>query len=77
VKVRVPFVAVRVASVPPKDTPEMVELVRPELLRVPVVEGVMVNAPPEFVTELPRVSPLNDCVDVAKESVPVCAEPYV
>ena len=68
-----------VASEPPSetDTPpyETEELVRPELFRVPENDGVKVKVPPEFVTEFPRVSPLNDWVEVASVTAPVCAEP--
>jgi hypothetical protein len=49
----------------------------PDTFKVPLVEGVMVKVPPEFVIELPKVSPLNDCVEVPKVMAPVCAVPNV
>ena len=49
----------------------MVEAVKPELFRVPLNEGVMVKAEPEFVMELPNVRPLNDWVVVPTVIVPV------
>jgi hypothetical protein len=77
--VRVPSVAERLARLEPRAMPEMVELVRPALLRVPVMAGVpSVNVPPEFVTVCEMVRPLKDVAeDVAKVMAPVCAEPYV
>ena len=69
--------AERLKSELPKEMPEIVELVRPELFRVPVVEGVKVNVPPVFVMEFPRVRPLKDCVDVPRVMAPAWAEPYV
>jgi hypothetical protein len=47
----------------------------PVVFKVPVVDGVIVNVVPEFVMVLPRVNPLNDCVEVANVIAPVCAEP--
>lgn len=47
----------------------------PVVLSVPVVDGVIVNVVPEFVIVLPRVKPLNDCVEVANVMAPVCAVP--
>ena len=49
----------------------------PTVFSVPEVDGVRVNVPDELVMVLPRVSPLNDCVEVPKVMAPVCAEPNV
>ena len=53
--VRVESVAERLARLDPRDTPEIVELVRPVLSRVPVIVGVNVRAPAEGTTFTPRV----------------------
>ncbi len=49
----------------------------PAVLRTPVVDGVMVKVAPELVIELPKVKPLNDCVEVPMVIAPVCAVPKV
>ena len=56
----------------------MVELVRPALLRVPVMVGVLkVNVEPELVMAVFTLRPLNEVAEeVAKVRAPVCAEPY-
>ncbi len=62
--VSVPLVAVSAPSVPPSEIPLIVELVRPELFRVPDIDGVSVRAPLDTVNVFASVRPLNDCVDV-------------
>ena len=69
-------------NAPPPVSPPLVlivtdELARPELLRVPLTVGVSVNAPPVLVMLRPVVSPLNVALDVASDTAPVCAVPYV
>ena len=49
----------------------------PATFKVPEVDGVSVKVPDELVIELPKISPLNDCVEVPKVMAPVCAVPYV
>lgn len=66
-----PFVAVRAPSVPPRATPEIVEFVRPALLRVPVRDGVNVWVLPEPTIVTPVVRPLNEPVEDAS----VCVAP--
>ncbi len=69
--VRVPLVAVREPSVPPRETPLIVEFVRPVLSNVPVIDGVNVCVSPDDVITSFVVSPLNATDDVAN----VCDAP--
>jgi hypothetical protein len=62
--VSVPSVAERLARLEPSDIPEMVELVRPVLFRVPVTVGAKVSAPVVGLMVIPRVRPLKARVDV-------------
>lgn len=77
--VRDEFPAVSAPRVPPRLTPEIVELVSPALFKVPVmVFGATVKVPPELVTLLESVRPLKVVADeVARVIAPVCADPYV
>lgn len=73
------FPAVRSARVPPSAMPEMVELVRPALFKVPVTEfGANVKVPPELVIAFENERPLKVVAeDVASVIAPVWPEPYV
>lgn len=64
--VSVESVAVRSARVPPREIPEIVELVRPALFRVPDTVGVNVSVPADGTTVVPRVKPLKEAVVVEK-----------
>jgi hypothetical protein len=57
---------VNAASVLPSEIPEMVELVRPALSRVPEIVGVKVRAPAEGMMVIPSVCPLTVAVEVEK-----------
>ena len=74
--VSVPSVAVRFASVPPREIPEIVELVSPALSRVPEIVGVRVNAPAVGTTLTPRVCPLVVCVVVENVIAVAVVVPY-
>ena len=63
-KVKVESVAERFARFPPSDIPEIVELVNPALLSVPVIVGVKVKAPADGTIVCPTVRPLNERVEV-------------
>ena len=65
-KVRVPLVAVRSPRFEPREIPEILELVRPVLLRVPETVGVNVRAPADGTIVCPRVRPLKERVEVEK-----------
>ncbi len=65
-KVRVESVAVRLAKFEPREIPEMVELARPALLKVPLRDGVKVWVSPAEVMVIAAVRPLKEEVEVAR-----------
>ena len=75
-KVRLPSVAVRVFKFEPRAMPEMVELVRPALFKVPERVGVTVRAPDDGTIFWPTVKPLKERVEVEKATAVAVVEAY-
>ena len=69
-------VAVSAPSVPPREIPEIVELVSPVLFSVPVTVGVSVSAPAVGTTVRPKVCPLYERVEVERVTEVAVVEAY-